>query len=173
MIIPCASLASQPVSESVREREISIEMKTEMETDGDKEADKSTGERKRVQRNKVRESRPCRLLLLSEQALPNGTKCCNQRVEAGKHKPSSCLYYLDSSTSYSPGSSNAFSEQEETTSQCHVNQEHSLWTVANNYSDCHRTRSDGLTEEPAKRLSCVSADGYSHVQLDDIPTEWC
>lgn len=41
MIILCASLASQPVSESVREREISIEMKTEMETDGDKEADRA------------------------------------------------------------------------------------------------------------------------------------
>lgn len=95
-------------------------------------------------KNKVTESQPCCLLLLSEQALLNGTKCCNQRAEAGKHNPSSCLYYLDSSTSYSPGSNAAFSKQEETTaSPCHVNQEHSLWTVANNYRNCHRKKSDG------------------------------
>lgn len=130
---------NQSVSESW-EREIYIEMKTEMEADGDKEADRAWLKKKtrRVQKNKVTESRPCCLLHLSEQALLNGTKCCNQRMEAGKHNPSSCLHYLHSSTSYSPGSSNAFSKQEETTaSLCHVNQEHSLWTVANNYSNCH------------------------------------
>lgn len=30
------------------------------------------------------------------------------------------------------------SRRKTTTSQRHVNQEHSIWTVANNYSNCHR-----------------------------------
>lgn len=121
-------------------------------------------------KNKVRERQPCRPLPLSEQTLLNGTKCCNQRVEAEKHNPSSCLYYLDSSSSYSPGSSSVFSEQEETTtSLCHVNQEHSLWTVSNKYSNCHCKKINSLRETNKKNaVVCVlSGGGYSCYQVHD------
>ncbi len=74
-----------------------------------------------------------------------GQNAAIKEQEVGNHNPSSCLYYLDSSTSYLPGSSNVFSKQEETTTSLrHVNQEQSLWTVANNYSNCHCIKKDGF-----------------------------
>ncbi len=51
---------------------------------------------------------------------------------------------------------NAFGKQEETTtSQRHVNQEHYVWTVANNYSNCHRKKTGGLRGTNSKVKLCV------------------
>lgn len=133
MIILCASSARKSVGKSGEG-----ETKSEMETDGDKQADKARV-KERVQKIKLHQIKPTKLYppLIRAGSSKWGGRC-NQRAEAGKHKPPVVFITLTQQQAILLAA--AMHSAEATTSLHHVNQQHSLWTVADNYSNCQRRK---------------------------------
>lgn len=68
-------------------------------------------------------------------------------------------------------------QQEATTSLRHVNQQHSLWTVADNYSNCHRKKTYNSNKMKlcvrAVRCSCIQPHVRDLRNLQRKRKQWC
>lgn len=124
-------------------------------------------------KNKVTESPPCCILLLSELALLNGEK--NAAIKGQRQGNTTLQLSLLPWLNYKLFSwQQPHIQQEATTSLRHVNQQHS---VADNYSNCHRKKTYNSNKMKlcvcGVRCSCIQVHVRDLRDLQHRRKQWC